>query len=93
MDSQKAFGAALKMIRDKRGLTQESFGDVSSRTYISTLERGMKSPTLSKVESISEQLEIHPLTLLAAGYAKQDGVNVLKLLESIKAELQKLEIT
>lgn len=92
MDSRKHFGEALKMIREKRGLTQEAFGDVSSRTYMSTLERGMKSPTLAKIEAISSELNVHPLTLLAATYAKEKGGNVSKLLEVIKAELAKLEV-
>ncbi|MFP5429285.1 MAG: helix-turn-helix domain-containing protein, partial [Gammaproteobacteria bacterium] len=49
MTSKNSFPAALKMVRKARGLSQEAFSDVSSRTYMSSLERGLKSPTLSKV--------------------------------------------
>ena len=52
-----------------RGLTQEDFGLVSSRTYLSGLERGLKSPTLGKLEQIASVMQVHPLTLLALTYA------------------------
>lgn len=35
---------ALKTVRKARGLCQEAFSDVSSRTYMSALERDLKSP-------------------------------------------------
>ena len=62
------FPAALKGARMSLGLTQEAFSLASSRTYVSSLERGIKSPTLSKVDSLAEVLGIHPLTLLALAY-------------------------
>ena len=38
---------ALKTVRKARGLSQEAFSDVSSRTYMISLERDLKSPTLN----------------------------------------------
>lgn len=61
--------AALKAARTARGLTQEDFGLVSSRTYLSMLERGIQSPTLAKIEQLAQTLKIHPLTLLTMAYA------------------------
>jgi transcriptional regulator with XRE-family HTH domain len=49
-------------------VTQEDFGLVSSRTYISTVERGLKSPTLGKIEQLAEVLGVHPLALLTVAY-------------------------
>lgn len=46
---------------------------VSSRTYISSLERGLKVPTVNKVDSLASVLGIHPLTLLALSYLKKRG--------------------
>ena len=43
---------ALKTVRKARGLSQEAFSDVSSRTYMSTLERDLKSPTLHKLAEL-----------------------------------------
>jgi transcriptional regulator with XRE-family HTH domain len=68
MRSKSEFGMALKQLREIKEVTQEDFGLVSSRTYISTVERGLKSPTLGKIEQISEVLGVHPLTLMAIGY-------------------------
>ena len=52
-------------MRSSRGLTQEAFSDVSSRTYLSTLERGLKSPTLEKLVELATRMGVHPLSLLA----------------------------
>jgi transcriptional regulator with XRE-family HTH domain len=49
---------ALKTVRKARGLSQEAFSDVSSRTYMSTLERDLKSPTLHKLAELCEVMEI-----------------------------------
>jgi hypothetical protein len=50
-------------------LSQEAFSDVSSRTYMSTLERDLKSPTIHKLAELCEVMEVHPLTLLTLAYA------------------------
>ncbi|AMV44273.1 helix-turn-helix domain-containing protein [Paraburkholderia caribensis] len=68
MRSEAALGKALKQIRTITGVTQEDFGLVSSRTYISTVERGLKSPTLGKIEQLAGVLGVHPLVLLTAAY-------------------------
>ncbi|MFG0916460.1 helix-turn-helix domain-containing protein [Pseudomonas sp. CJQ_11] len=65
MELKQAFGQALRKTRSARGLTQEDFADVSSRTYMSTLERGIKSPTLDKLVEIAARMDVHPLSLLA----------------------------
>jgi len=72
MELNQAFGAALKSLRKSRALTQEDFSTVSSRTYLSTLERGLKSPTLDKVEELASVMGIHPLTLLTYAYLLRD---------------------
>jgi transcriptional regulator with XRE-family HTH domain len=61
-------GTALQRLRELKNLTQEDFSLVSSRTYLSTVERNLKSPTLGKIEQFAEVLGIHPLTLLAVAY-------------------------
>jgi len=62
------FPQALKRARLALGLPQEAFSLASSRTYVSTLERGLKSPTLSKVDALAQVLGLHPLTLLTLAY-------------------------
>lgn len=61
---------------------------MSSRTYLSTLERGLKSPTLEKIEQLAGAMDLHPLTLLVATYAvRDDHSDVESLLQKIRAEL------
>ena len=64
MGAKHTLSEALKTIRKARGLSQEAFSNVSSRTYMSSLERDLKSPTLSKLTELCEVMEVHPLTLL-----------------------------
>lgn len=73
MDLSPAFAKALRTLRKARGLTQEDFSIVSSRTYISLLERSLKSPTLDKIDTLAEFMKIHPLTLLALTYYYVDA--------------------
>lgn len=72
MNSKIAFGRALKRARKIKKKTQEAFGDESSRTYISSIERGVYSPTIEKVTAFGRVLDIHPLTLLCLSYLELD---------------------
>lgn len=92
MELKTAFGRALKEIRSSRRVTQEDFSQVSSRTYLSTLERGLKSPTIDKVESLASVLGVHPLTLIARSYLLMDEEVLLEdLLTRIKKDLSDLQ--
>ncbi|MEW8508862.1 MAG: helix-turn-helix transcriptional regulator [Candidatus Thiodiazotropha sp.] len=91
MKINPAFGKALRRFRNAQGLSQEAFGLVSSRTYLSTLERGLKSPTLDKIEALASVLKIHPLTLLTLAYQEKHGHSDLKALsERVRKELDAL---
>jgi len=56
----RAFATTLKYLRKQKGFSQESFSfEVElHRTYISQLERGMKSPSLKTLYKISQALDI-----------------------------------
>jgi transcriptional regulator with XRE-family HTH domain len=79
---------ALKTIRKARGLSQEAFSNVSSRTYMSSLERDLKSPTLNKLTELCEVMEVHPLTLLTLAYAGDDTRRAEQLLARVRQELE-----
>lgn len=81
---------ALRRIRKVRGLSQEAFSDVSSRTYLSSLERDLKSPTLNKLAELCEVMEVHPLTLLTLAYAGESTRKVDQLLTQVRKELHEL---
>lgn len=89
MPPKNAFPAALQALRKSRGLSQEDFSDVSSRTYLSSLERGLKSPTLSKIVALCEVMEVHPLTLLSLAYGR-DSKGVKEVLARVQRELASL---
>lgn len=90
MKAKPSLPAALKTIRKARGLSQEAFSDVSSRTYLSSLERGLKSPTLNKLEELCEVMEVHPLTLLTMAYAGSEEGKTDRLLAQIRGELERI---
>ena len=86
-----SFAKALRMARHARGVSQEEFDTISSRTYISALERGIKQPTITKVDALAAVLGLHPLTLLALSYAdKHAGVEMKRLLDLVQAQLEEL---
>lgn len=92
MKSHHAIGHAIKVLRKQRKLTQEDFGVVSSRTYLSTLERGLKNPTLEKLEEISQVLGVHPATLVLLSYTllTSDVSEACDIIDSIGDEAKKL---
>lgn len=90
MAAKHTLPEALKTIRKARGLSQEAFSDVSSRTYMSTLERDLKSPTLNKLAELCEVMEVHPLTLLTLAYAGDSARKADQLLALVQQELQEI---
>lgn len=95
MKTRQSFGNSLKEIRKARGFTQEDFAVVSSRTYVSALERGVKSPTLEKIEALCETMGVHPLTLLVLTYMhrskRRESGTLLAHVERELAELRARE--
>ncbi len=83
MNNRQALAIAIRKVRKARKLTQEDFGVVSSRTYLSSLERGLKSPTLEKLEAIANVMEIHPATLILVAYAIADDGSACKTIDDI----------
>ncbi len=59
------FPAVLREARSEKGLSQEELADRAGlhRTYISQIERGVKSPSLRSLEQITDALEM-PLWVL-----------------------------
>jgi len=85
---RQAFAKALRHVRKARGMTQEDFALASSRTYLSSLERGRQSPTLDKVQTLARILGLHPLSLLVLAYLYFDKKNDLDaLLAKVRNEI------
>lgn len=94
MELNTAFGLALKELRQQKGLKQEDFSSVSSRTYLSTLERGMKGATIEKLEQLASVLDVHPATILISAYLTKDcEESYQELIKRIGTELKALKKT
>ena len=88
--AKHSLATAIRTIRKARGLSQEAFSDVSSRTYMSSLERDLKSPTLHKLTELCEVMEVHPLTLLTLAYAGDSTLKADELLAQVRQELDEI---
>ena len=88
MAAKNSLATAIRTVRKARGLSQEAFSDVSSRTYLSLLERDLKSPTIHKLVELCEVMDVHPLTLLTLAYAGDSTRKTDQLLAQVRQELE-----
>jgi transcriptional regulator with XRE-family HTH domain len=63
---EQAFGTVLRRLRTEKGISQEKLAEISDlhRTYISQLERGLKSPSLSAIFKLALALGVSPHTVV-----------------------------
>ncbi len=90
MSQRQGLGLALRSIRKARRLTQEDFAIVSSRTFLSTLERSLKSPTLDKLEQLANVLDVHPMTLISLTFVLGQGRDLQDLQSQVRREIQEI---
>lgn len=62
----KRFGEQIRKLRKERKLSQEQLADEAhiERSYMGTIERGERNPTLHKVYKIAKALKTHSSKLL-----------------------------
>ena len=87
MEAKVGIGRALRLLRKMRCMTQEDFSDVSSRTYVSSVERGMKSPTVEKINQLAGELQVHPASLLALAFCDENLSDTKTVLATIQKDL------
>lgn len=60
MEIVKSFGTKLQNLRKQQGISQERLAELSGlhRTYISSLERGKRNPTLTTLSAIATALNV-----------------------------------
>jgi transcriptional regulator with XRE-family HTH domain len=66
MEIREVFARNLRRLRQAKGLSQEALADEAGmdRTYISALERGVYSASLTIIDKIARVLEVEPEMLL-----------------------------
>ena len=60
VQTTKAFGAAVRLFREKSGISQENLAERADldRTYVSGVERGVRNPTLRIIEKLAVALGV-----------------------------------
>lgn len=60
MNLTESFGARLQSLRQEQKISQEKLAELSGlhRTYISSLERGTRNPTLTTLQKIAKALDV-----------------------------------
>ena len=66
MDMRRLVGQNARRIRQKRGLTQEQFADLSgfSQQYLSSLENGHRNPTIVTLYELATALGVSHMDLV-----------------------------
>ncbi len=66
MDMRKLVGRNVRRIRQRKGLTQEQFAEISgfSQQYISGLEQGRRNPTVVTVYELASALGVSHVDLV-----------------------------
>jgi transcriptional regulator with XRE-family HTH domain len=66
MDMRKLVGRNVRRFREKKGLTQEKFAEISgfSQQYISGLERGHRNPTVVTLYELASALDVSHVELV-----------------------------
>lgn len=89
MELNDAFAEALRSMRQRRGLTQEDFVMVTSRAYMSLLERGLRCPTIEKVEELASVMQIHPISLIVECYLIRDpDIDLKEIFKMVRTDLK-----
>jgi transcriptional regulator with XRE-family HTH domain len=70
-----SFGAMLRKLREERGLSQEqlAFETGVHRTFVSQLERGLKTPSLATLFKLAAALGIEPSKMIRKLEAQSNG--------------------
>jgi transcriptional regulator with XRE-family HTH domain len=70
-----AFGQAIRAMRNRRGLSQESLALQCGldRTYISGIERGTRNPSLTNILKLAAALDVRPAELFAGMHGGSDS--------------------
>lgn len=88
MERKLAFGSVLREVRLIKNIAQEQLG--ASQSFVSTVERGIRSPTIAKMDEFAERLGVNPATLIILMQVGLDG-DADVLLKKVRDEIKALK--
>jgi transcriptional regulator with XRE-family HTH domain len=73
MDMRRLVGSNVRRLREKKGLTQEQFAEISgfSQQYISGLEQGYRNPTVITLYELAVALGVSHMDLIRPPKARR----------------------
>lgn len=82
-----AFAIALKLLRTKRGLTQDDLSKKVDQSHVSRIENEKTSPSLEAIIELARVLELSPVALMALVCAAEDKVSAGDVLKTAEKDL------
>lgn len=73
MTLKNEIGAALRAVRQQRGLSYEELNEATFRTSVSSIERGKSKLTIEKLSSLAKALDFDALAFMALCVALERG--------------------
>ena len=88
MDDQRKFGARLRDLRKKAGLTQQALGEAAEvdYKYVGQLENGHGNPTLAIINKLATALGVEGADLLTYRHQGDDPDELKRLLDALLEE-------
>lgn len=90
MDRNQSFSRVFKRLRTERGIAQADFEGVATSRYIRKLEKGLATPTLQMLESLSGELGISAAAFVALTLAETENGTDTNVLSALVVELEVL---
>jgi transcriptional regulator with XRE-family HTH domain len=67
------FGKRLRSVRERVGISQEKLAELAGlhRTYVSSVERGLRNISLENIEKLAEALDVRMAKLMPERISKK----------------------
>jgi len=92
MSVRTAFAMALKLLRAKRGLTQNDLSQKVDQSHVSRIENEKTSPSLESIFELARVLELSPVALMALVCGAQGSQSAGDVLKIAEKELQDIAL-
>ncbi|MDH1143521.1 helix-turn-helix domain-containing protein [Pseudomonas mosselii] len=89
MTLKNEIGAALRAVRQQRGLSYEELNDSTFRTTISSIERGKSKLTIEKLSSLAKALDFDLVAFMAMCVALEGDKTPDDVIATAKSELDR----